>query len=322
MLVDPLGRRIDYLRISLTDRCNLRCLYCYPPLGLPLADPSRLLRLEEIVRVARVGIDLGIRRIKLTGGEPLLSPHVVPLVERLASISEVLNLSVTTNGSRLRALAKPLHLAGLRRLNLSIDSLDPKRYARICAGGDLDEVLAGFQAARRLGLEVKVNTVALRGWNTDEALDFVRFAEREDVEIRFIEFMPLCGQGWDRSLFVSAKEIREQVEEEYGPLLPLPRTGVAQRFLTGTGARIGFIPTMSQPFCDRCRRMRLTAWGTLRPCLFSGREFDLRPLLSRGTGDAELRAAFQSAVRGKPARNPVLAGEVSSSRVLIRSIGG
>jgi GTP 3',8-cyclase len=319
MLVDPPGRLIDHLRISLTDRCNFRCRYCYPPTG-GVELRTRLLDLDEFTRVARIGIGLGIHRIKLTGGEPLLSPHVITLTGRLAAMSGLEDLSLTTNGSRLRLLAGPLHDAGLRRINLSVDSLVPERFAEICLGGDLREVLAGFREARRVGIEVKINTVALRGWNADEVGAFARFAGEEDVEVRFIEFMPLCGRGWDKDQFVSAGELRERLER-HTTLEPLPSDGVARRYRTGTGARIGFIPTMSEPFCAGCRRIRLTAWGALRPCLFSDREVDLRGLLRGGADDEAVAEEFRRAVREKPARNPVLDG-ADGSRLLIRSVGG
>lgn len=321
MLVDPSGRLIDYLRVSLTDRCDFRCHYCHPPTGTLPISCSRRLRLDEFVRVARIGVGLGIRRIKLTGGEPLLWPQVVPLTRRLASIPGLEDLSITTNGSRLRLLAGPLRDAGLRRLNLSLDSLVPERFARISRGGDLRAVLDGYHEARRHGLEVKINTVALRGWNLDELPDLVEFAVAEGVEIRFIEFMPLCGSGWDRSHFVSAAELRERLAARF-PLTPISGTGVARRYLTYGGARVGFITTLSEPFCDQCRRLRLTAWGTLRPCLFSAREADLAPLLANGAGDEAIQDAFRRAVASKPERNPVLAGQESGSNLLIRSIGG
>lgn len=321
MLVDPFGRIIDYLRVSVTDRCNFRCLYCYPPAGVELVPPSRFLKQDEFVRVAGVGVGLGVRKIKLTGGEPLLYRDIVPLVARLSSLPGVADLSVTTNGSLLRRLARPLHEAGLRRVNLSLDSLRPERFARISRGGDLGEILDAFEEARALGFEVKINTVALKGWNADELHDFVRFSGERDVEVRFIEFMPLCGQGWNQDLFLSVRAMQDRLRERYS-LRPLESNGVAARFVTDTGARIGFIPTISEPFCGGCRRMRLTAWGSLRPCLFSNREVSLRPLLAAGADDDALRAAFLRAVGAKPERNAVLFGGEDSRALRIRSIGG
>jgi cyclic pyranopterin phosphate synthase len=321
MLIDASGRIIDYLRLSVTDRCNFRCLYCHPPAGVTLRPASRLLQADEFVRIARVATGLGVRKIRLTGGEPLLHPDIVPLVGRLAPLPGLQDLAATTNGSRLGALARPLRQAGLRGVNLSIDSLRADRFARISRGGDLQETLDAFREARAAGLDVKINTVALEGWNTDELPDFVRFAEEHDVEVRFIEFMPLSGQGWSPDLFVSAWEIHRRLREQFA-LRPLEPTGVATRFATDSGARIGFIPTISEPFCDGCRRMRLTAWGALRPCLFSGCEIDLRPLLADDDGDDALRAAFVRAARAKPERNPVLFADEDPRALRIRSIGG
>lgn len=321
MLIDPFGRIVDYLRISVTDRCNFHCLYCDPPSGTEPAPPSRLLGTEEFVRVARAAAGLGVRKIKLTGGEPLLYREIVTLVERLAFVPGVADLSITTNGSLLRKLAGPLHRVGLRRANLSLDSLRPDRFARISRGGDLAETLAAFDTARRVGIELKINTVALEGWNADELPEFVRFAEEHDVEVRFIEFMPLCGHGWDPDLFLSARAMRERLRRHYA-LRPLESSGVADRYGTDTGARIGFIPTMSEPFCEGCRRVRLTAWGALRPCLFSRQEVPLGPLLAADVGEDALRSAFIRAIGLKPERNAVLAGSEDPRTLRIRSIGG
>jgi len=322
MLIDSFGRAIDYLRISVTDRCNFHCVYCDPPTDRPARRarvPESTLKFDTFARIARVAATLGVRKIKITGGEPLLYQDIVPLVERLAITPGILDLSITTNGSRLEGLARPLFQAGLRRINLSIDSLRPERFFRMTHGGDLDATLRGFELARELGFQVKINTVALDGWNADELCDFVSFAETRGVEVRFIEFMPLCGPGWSPGLFVSATAMRDRIRRDH-ELAPIEADGVATRFATARGGRIGFITTMSDPFCDGCRRMRLTAWGTLRPCLFSAREVDLRPLLANG--DDALREAFQRAAAEKPRRNAVLAGQEDPNRLDIRSVGG
>jgi len=321
MLVDSYGRVIDYLRVSVTDRCNFRCLYCAPPAGTPAGPAHRHLGTAEFLRLAAVGATLGVRKIKLTGGEPLLFGDIVSLVEGLCAIPGIEDLSITTNGSRLERLAAPLHRAGLRRINLSLDSLRPDRFERITHGGDLAATLRAFEVARDLGYQVKINTVALDAWNADELGDFARFAVERDVEVRFIEFMPLGGTGWSPGLFLSAAAMRERLGR-MRDLRPLPSEGVATRFVTDEGARLGFIPTMSEPFCDGCRRMRLTAWGTLRPCLFATREVDLAPLLAAKADDDALRAAFTRAVALKPERNAVLAGLEDPRRLQIQSIGG
>jgi len=321
MLVDPFGRIIDYLRISVTDRCNFQCLYCYPPSGVKLTPRRQLLECDQFERVARIGVSLGVHKIKLTGGEPLLYGDIVPLVRRLTSLPGLTDLSVTTNGSLLHRLARPLREAGLRRVNLSLDSLRPDRFERISRGGDLGEVLDAFETTRALGFDVKINTVALNGWNADELHDFVRFAQDRRVEVRFIEFMPLCGHGSDPSLFLSAREMQARLRERY-TLHALEPDGVATRFITDTGARVGFIPTISEPFCSGCRRMRLTSWGALRPCLFSNREVSLGPLFAAGADDDAIRAAILHAVEAKPKRNAVLFGNEDPGRLRIRSIGG
>jgi len=321
MLVDSFGRIIDYLRVSVTDRCNFRCVYCAPPSGAASGPARRYLGTDEFLRLAAVGVSLGVRKIKLTGGEPLLFRDIIPLVERLSSLPGIEDLSITTNGSRLERLAAPLYRAGLRRVNLSLDSLRPDRFERITRGGDLAATLRAFEFARGLGYHVKINTVALDGWNADELDDFARFAADRDVEVRFIEFMPLGGTGWSPGLFLSARTMRERLGRTRA-LRPLAPEGVATRFVTDEGARLGFIPTMSEPFCDGCRRMRLTAWGTLRPCLFSAREVDLVPLLAAGADDDALRAAFARAVESKPERNAVLAGLEDPRLLQIQSIGG
>jgi len=321
MLVDPFGRSIDYLRISLTDRCNFRCIYCFPPTGVKLHPRSELLSAEKIFRIARVAVDLGITKIKLTGGEPLVFKEIVELVRKLSDLPGLADLSLTTNGSRLGQLVQPLYAAGLRRLNLSLDSLNPVRFAQISRGGSLAEVLSGFESAKKLGFQIKINTVLLKDWNTEELFDLVEFAGANDVEIRFIEFMPLCGQGWNGNFFTDVREVQTQLRERY-ELHPLQSNGVARRFATHTGARIGFIPTLSEPFCHGCSRLRLTAWGTLRPCLFSSLEVDLRALLVSEVDDSQLKSAFFEVVAKKPARNPVLFEKEDPERLLIRSIGG
>jgi cyclic pyranopterin phosphate synthase len=321
MLLDSFGRTLDYLRISVTDRCNFHCVYCDPGSD-PSARPSRpILDVESFARVAAVAAGLGVRKVKLTGGEPLLYRDVVPVVEQLAAIPGVTDLSLTTNGSRLARLAESLYAAGLRRINLSLDSLRQERFARMTGGGDLDAALRAFEHARQLGFRVKINVVVLDGWNSDELDAFARFAAERDVDVRFIEFMPLCGPGWSPGLFLSAAAMRDRLRRDH-VLHPIESDGVATRFATDGGGRIGFIPTMSEPFCEGCRRLRLTAWGTLRPCLFSTREVDLAPLLAIGASDAVLGDAFLRAVAAKPERNAVLAGIEDPRRLDIRSIGG
>ena len=266
-LIDKYGRKIEYLRISVTDRCNLSCLYCVPPEGLKLVPKEKLLTFEEIFRVAKIAVDLGVQKIKLTGGEPLARKGIVELIRKLSEIPELEDLSLTTNGIFLSNLAEKLFQAGLKRVNVSVDSLRPESFRQITGGGDLSKVLLGIDKAQNLGMKVKVNTVALRGLNDGEILDFVEFSQTRKFEVRFIEFMPLCGNGWSQNLFMPLNEIKDLIGSFY-TLQPTDGNGVATVYEI-EGGRIGFIPTLSEPFCSGCSRIRLTSWGGIRPCLFS-----------------------------------------------------
>ena len=300
-LTDGFGRVHRDLRISVTDRCNLRCTYCMPPEGLRWLDRADLLTFEEITRIAAVAVgEFGIGSIRLTGGEPTVRADLDQLVASLSSLD--VDLSLTTNGTRLSALAAPLVEAGLRRVNLSIDSLRPERFAELTHRDELDAVLAGLDAAQRVGLDpVKVNCVVMRGVNDDELVDFARFGRERGVVVRFIEFMPLDAQGdWNAGAVVSQREIVERV----GAVFPLEAVGRGDepaerfRFVDGVG-EIGVIPSVTEPFCGNCDRIRLTADGRLRNCLFAVEETDLRAVLRSGGTDADLADEMRSCVAGK-----------------------
>ncbi|HEX5494620.1 MAG TPA: GTP 3',8-cyclase MoaA [Mycobacteriales bacterium] len=311
-LVDGFGRVATDLRVSLTDRCSLRCTYCMPPEGLPWLPRAELLSDDELVRLVRIAVELGVTEVRLTGGEPLLRPTVADLVARLAALRPRPRLSVTTNGILLDRYAGALAEAGLDRVNVSLDTLDPERFRRITYRDRHAEVVAGLAAAARAGLTpVKVNAVLLRGINDDEAVGLLGWALEHRYELRFIEQMPLDPQhGWDRARMVTADETFRAISSVY-LLEPVPERGSApaetwlvldgpdrERWADRPG-RVGIIASVTRPFCGDCDRVRLTADGQVRNCLFAREESDLRSALRAGSSDDELAAQFLAAVAGK-----------------------
>jgi GTP 3',8-cyclase len=302
-LVDSYGRVHDDLRISVTDRCNLRCVYCMPEEGLSFLPRRELLTFEEIIRLAGVARGLGITSLRLTGGEPLVRKALPSLVGGLADVGFE-DLAMTTNGTELGPMAKTLAAAGLRRVNVSCDSLRPDRFAEIRRRGDLQVVLRAMDAAESAGLApLKVNVVLLRGQNDDEILDFASFARRTGRIVRFIEFMPLDAQGnWERDRLVPGREVFERISEVW-PLEPIsgqPGTAPAERFRFADGdGEIGLISSVTEPFCGTCNRLRLTADGGLRNCLFSDDERTTRDVMRGGGTDDELALLFRRAVWAK-----------------------
>jgi cyclic pyranopterin phosphate synthase len=306
-LLDTFGRVHRDLRISLTDRCSLRCTYCMPAEGVPWLPGASMLSTDELVRVAGVAVaSLGITEIRLTGGEPLLRPDVVDVVARVAALSGPggpPEVSVTTNALRLPALAGPLARAGLARVNISIDTLRPDRFAALTRRDRLDDVLAGIAAADAAGLRpIKLNAVAMRDVNDDELVDLTRFAVDRGYQMRFIEQMPLDpGHGWSRARMVTGPQILAALSAAF-TLTPVPGRGSApaERWLLDGGPHtVGVIAAVSAPFCGSCDRVRLTADGQLRSCLFARTETDLRALLRAGADDADLETAIRTALRGK-----------------------
>ena len=300
-LVDSFGRQHRDLRISVTDRCNFRCTYCMPAEGMVFQPRDHLLTFEEIERVARVAVDrFGFDSIRLTGGEPTVRARLPVLVEKLAPLG--VDLSLTTNGSTLGANAHALRTAGLDRINISLDSLQPDRFARLTRRDELAEVLHGIRAAVSAGFSpVKVNVVVVRGVNHDEVVDFARFGRDEGVHVRFIEFMPLdADHRWDASAVVPSAEIVAAIVDRF----PAERQERAHdpaerhRYLDGRGG-FGVIGSVTEPFCSSCDRVRLTADGQLRACLFATEETDLRALLRAGADDDALAAALRTTVAGK-----------------------
>jgi GTP 3',8-cyclase len=309
-LRDGHGRLIEDLRLSVTDRCNFRCQYCMPAEGLPWLDRRELLSFEEIERLVGVLAAMGVRALRLTGGEPLARRALPKLVERLSAVPGLRDLSLTTNGYLLERDADALVAAGIRRVNVSLDSLERDRFFRITRRDALPQVLRGLEALARHPevRPIKVNAVAVRGFTEQEALPFARFARTTAFQVRFIEFMPLdADRSWSPDTVLTGEEIRAQVDAVY-PLEELARepsaTARVFRFKDGQG-QIGFVNPVSEPFCGDCNRIRVTAEGKLRTCLFSIHETDLRGPLREGAGDAALERIIRDAVWGKELKHRV-----------------
>jgi cyclic pyranopterin phosphate synthase len=303
-LVDRFGRSHHDLRVSLTDRCNLRCTYCMPAEGLAWIPSPELLTLPELTRLVRIATDLGITEVRLTGGEPLVRPDVVEIVAALAALRSAPHLSLTTNALRLASLAQPLADAGLARVNISCDTLSPETFARLTLRDRLGDVLAGIAAAQSAGLApIKINTVLMRGVNDHEAPGLLRWALAEGLSLRFIEQMPLDPQhGWNRAMMVTRGEILDALERAGFHLAPVDGRGSApaEEFLIDGGpATVGIVGSVTNPFCDACDRVRITADGQWRSCLFATRERDLRSLLRGGAEDEVIAAAMIGEVAAK-----------------------
>ena len=303
-LLDGFDRRIDYLRISITDHCNLNCLYCAPFGGRRKLNHSEVLSYEEIRRVVEAAVQAGISKVRITGGEPLMRRRVVELCRMLASLEGLESLSLTTNGILLQELAQPLFEAGVRRVNVSLDTLRPERFRKITGHNLLSQVLAGIQRAEEVGLRpVKINTVVMRGINKDEVEDLARLTLEKPYHVRFIEFMPTNGLRGHESLFVPIEEIVKMVNKVGEPSLEpaLDSFGPARLCtLPGGVGMVGFIAPLSWHFCGSCNRLRLTADGKLRTCLFSEEEIDIKRSLRTGASIEELANIFRLAATKKP----------------------
>jgi len=326
-LIDSYDRLHDNLRISVTDRCNIRCFYCMPEGPIPFLEREEILSFEEIERVARVAVSLGVRKLRITGGEPLVRKDLPRLVERLCGIAGVDDVGLTTNAVLLEGQAEALWNAGLRRLNVHLDTLDAERFRQITRRDDFGRVMAGLDRALALGFQVKINAVAVTGLCEPDVAPLARFGRERGVEIRYIEFMPLDAQGlWDRSKVLLQDQMMEMLRAEFGELVEIPDAdprapATEYRFADGVG-RVGFISSVSKPFCLNCNRLRLTSDGKLRYCLFAIEELDIKRLL-RGSGtDEELAAVIRETVRRK-----WLGHEISSTQFVapprpMYSIGG
>jgi cyclic pyranopterin phosphate synthase len=327
MLVDGFGRVHDNLRISVTDRCNIRCFYCMPENEVRFVERREILDFEEIERFARVAAGLGIRKIRVTGGEPLLRRNLPFLIGRLAAIPGIEDLALTTNGVLLDDLAAPLYDAGLRRLNVHIDTLDRQRFAEITRRDDLPRVLAGLETAKRAGFKIKLNAVAVKNLVEPDIVPLARFARENGFEVRYIEFMPLDHQNlWDRGKVLLADDILAMLSREISPLIPVPDPdprAPASEYLYQDGCgTVGIIASVSKPFCLNCNRIRLTADGKLRYCLFAIEEDDLKSLMRSGASDEEIADLVRRNLAGKWEGHEINSGKFVAPPRPMYSIGG
>ncbi len=323
---DSYGRRIDYLRISLTDACNLRCVYCMPE-DMRFKPRAELLQDDELLTIARVCADLGTTKIRLTGGEPTIRPGVVELIRTMAGVPGIDKIAMTTNGLLLAELVEPLARAGLKAINVSIDTLNPAKFRRITRWGDLHRVWDGIAAAEAAGVDpLKLNAVVTRGFNDDEVTALARLSIDHPWHIRFIELMPFGSVAdFQQEAVVSSAETRAAIEADLGPLYPVPgydgRDPARPYRLAGAQGQIGFISSVTEPFCAGCNRYRLTADGKLRLCLLRDREVDLLTPLRQGCTVTELKTLIRNAVWYKPWGHGLPEGEVPQLRVMSQ-IGG
>ena len=328
VLTDGFGRVHDNLRISVTDRCNIRCFYCMPETGVKFMPREELLTFEEIERVARIAAQLGVTKIRVTGGEPLLRRDLPVLIERLLHVPGIRDLALTTNAVLLEEFAPALYAAGLRRLNIHLDTLDRGRFEQITRRDDLPAVLRGIYAAQRLGFgPIKINVVAVKDLIEPDVVPMASFCRENGFEPRFIEFMPLDAQHlWQRGRVLTADQMIETISREICPLVPVPDAdprAPATEYLYADGrGSVGFIASVTKPFCLNCNRLRLTSEGKLRYCLFAIEEADVRPLLRQGGSDAQIADCLRNNVKDK-----WLGHEINSSRFVapprpMYSIGG
>ncbi len=323
---DQFGRRIHYLRISLTDVCNLRCVYCMPE-RMTFRPKQELMTDAELLTLAGVMVGLGVDKIRLTGGEPTVRPNLVEIVRSLSQLPGLRELAMTTNGVLLPQLAEALARAGLNRINISIDTLDPAKFKRITRWGSLDSVWAGVEAAEAAGLRpIKINAVVTRGFNDEEVADLARLSLERDWDIRFIELMPFAGEAdFAQHAVVPSTETRKRIEGELGPLQEVPgydgRDPARPYRLAGARGTLGFISSITEPFCAGCNRIRLTADGKLRLCLLRDGELDLLGLLRQDASAETIRQQITAAVWRKPWGHGLPDGLIPQSR-LMSQIGG
>jgi GTP 3',8-cyclase len=327
-LVDSFGRLHTNLRISVTDRCNIRCFYCMPNENVRFKPRDELLTFEEITRFVRVAAGLGVNKIRLTGGEPLVRHDLSVLVEELAEIGGIRDIALTTNGILLAEQAGALKKAGLRRVNISLDTLNRDTFFKISRREGLDAVLRGIAAAEQAGFrKIRLNAVAIRGLTEPDIVPLVRFARARGMEMRFIEFMPLDAENhWESDQVLSGEAIRQAIEDEIGPLVAVEADDPAQPardfvFADGMG-RVGFINPVTQPFCHRCNRLRLTAEGQIRNCLFSTEEWDARALLRGGAADQDLAELIRGSVGAKRAGHGINSDQFIKPQRAMYQIGG
>ena len=326
-LLDSFKRSITYLRISLTDRCNLRCIYCTPRDGRAKLAFGELLTYEELLRVVSIAVRMGINKVRLTGGEPLVRRNVLSFIRRLTAIPGLNDIRLTTNGTYLTDFSRDLYKAGIRKLNISLDTLKPDRFKQI-AGADLfSKVWSGIQDVKKQGFQpVKINMVVMRGVNDDELLDFGRLSIDEPFQVRFIEFMPIGEKiSWTRERYMPTEEIKERLES-LGRLIPVKAgsmEGPARVYrFDGAAGALGFISPISHRFCDKCNRLRLTSEGGLRSCLLVDRETDLKAILRNGGSDDDIKNVFIQTILNKPKGHTLQEGNPVNCHGWMSRIGG
>lgn len=327
MLLDLFKRKINYLRISITDRCNLRCRYCMPEQGIPLIPHEEILTYEEILRIVRVFGTEGISKVRLTGGEPLVRKGIVDFVFHLSQIEEIKDLSLTTNGILLKELAQDLKRAGLKRINISLDSLRKERFSQITRKDEYERVWAGIEEALKVGLSpIKINMVAIQGLNDDEIESFAALTLHLPLIVRYIEYMPSGnGEEWKESNILTIPQIKNRLEN-VGKLIPIPPDqwdGPAKRFqIEGALGEIGLIGAVTSHFCHDCNRLRLTSDGKIRTCLFSDEEIDVKELLRNGGSDRDLKEQLLVALAKKPERHSINTHQFKKCQRNMSTIGG
>ncbi|MBW2107505.1 MAG: GTP 3',8-cyclase MoaA [Deltaproteobacteria bacterium] len=325
--VDPFNRRITYLRVSVTDRCNLRCRYCVPVKHFTFLDHGEILNYEEILQIVRAAACLGINKVRLTGGEPLIRRNLVHLIKQLCAVDALTDVTLTTNGVFLKDMARAIFDGGIHRINVSLDTLDPEKFSQITGRDCFNRVWRGLQEARDVGFSpIRINVVAIRGFNEDELEALARLSIDGPYQVRFIEYMPIGKDTfWTPERFISVDDIKSALAP-LGPLERIPSSamdGPAERYrFSGGRGELGFISAMSHQFCHACNRLRLTADGKLRPCLFADYEVDLKTPLRTGCGQDDLVALFHRAIDKKPGKHHAARrGRMQSARPMT-SIGG
>jgi cyclic pyranopterin phosphate synthase len=323
-LIDSYGRKINYLRLAVTDRCNLRCQYCMPAEGIAKLTHDDVLSYEELFLLAQTAISMGIEKVRVTGGEPLVRKGIVDFLARLSSIAGLKHLVLTTNGLLLQEMADDLRRAGVQRLNISLDSLQPETFKRITRCGDLARVMAGIAAAEKAGIPVKLNMVVMRGINDAEILDFVRLSIDKPYAVRFIEYMPTIKEENWQSLVVPGSEILNRIETqfEFKNLAQTELSGPAQNYkIDGARGSFGLITPLSGHFCGACNRIRMTSSGKVWSCLFSNQEYDLKPFL-RNKDATAVKVALRRVITAKPEKHQISCSEAEHQAFAMSSIGG
>lgn len=323
-LMDSYGRKINYLRLSVTDRCNFRCLYCMPEEGVPKVRHREILNYEEMLLLARSVVPLGIEKIRVTGGEPLVRNGILDFLKKLADIPGLRQLVLTTNGYLLEEMAVQLREAGVQRLNISLDSLTPDNFCAITRGGDLNKVLRGIQSAEAAGFPIKINVVAMRGINDHEFLDFAALTLEKRYSVRFIEYMPTFGEDSWKSRVISGEEILSRLGERF-PMQPVVRgemAGPSRDYrISGAAGTIGVITPLSGHFCRECNRIRVTSQGMVKNCLFADNEFDLKPVLREGNVES-LQDVLRRIVNEKPGKHLMSETETAHRPFAMSKVGG